>query len=70
MNKTLAWFNSEYEKMLHCELSDNEKSVRYGNLMTDMEREYKIPMLRDKEWESKNRSVIALYRKISNSRNL
>lgn len=66
----LAWFNNEYEKVLYSGLSDSQKSVEYGNLMTEMEHEFKIPMLRDQEWEKENRSVIALYRKISKSRDL
>ncbi|MGJ9460699.1 hypothetical protein [Oceanobacillus sp. CF4.6] len=67
---TLAWFNNEYEKVLHSGLSDSQKSKEYANLMTEMEYKFKVPMLKDPEWEKENRSVIALYRKISNSRDL
>lgn len=67
---TLACFNSEYEKILFSDIPDNQKSRKYANLMTEMEQVFKIPMLRDQEWEKENRKVIALYRKISNSRDL
>ena len=39
-------------------------------LMTEMEREYHIPMIRTENWEIKNKPVIALYRKINLSKNL
>lgn len=67
---TLAWFNNEYEKVLHSGLSDSQKSMEYGNLMTEMEQEFKIPMMKDQEWENENRTIIALYRKIAKSRDL
>lgn len=51
-------------------LSDNQKSYEFGKLMTEMEQAFKIPMLRNQEWEKENRSIIALYRKISKSRSL
>lgn len=66
--RTIRWFNNEYEKILHSDLSANQKGRKYSQLMTDMESEYKIPMIKSKKWEQKNRSVIALYRKISMSR--
>lgn len=44
------------------------KATKLANLMTDMERLYSIPMLKNEEWERENRKVIALYRKISRSR--
>lgn len=70
MSKILGWFNNEYEKILHSGLSEDEKTMQYSSLMTDMEHEFKIPALRDKEWEKENRAIIALYRKISMSRKL
>lgn len=64
----LSWFNNKYEKILHGAGSDEYKGALYANLMTDMESEFKIPMIRDEAWEKENRAVIALYRKISLSR--
>jgi len=65
---TLAWFNNEYEKVLYSGSSDEQKDMEYKSLMSEMEYEFKIPMLRDEQWEKENRAVIALYRKISKSR--
>ena len=39
-----------------------------SQLMDRMEQEYHIPALQHPEWESKNKAVIAMYRKISMSR--
>jgi hypothetical protein len=39
-----------------------------SRLMTNMEIEYHIPALQSPEWESKNKAVIAMYRKLSMSR--
>lgn len=67
---TLKSINECYEKILHSDLSDDEKTRRYAELMTDMEREYRIPALRNVAWKKENRAVISLYRKISMSRKL
>lgn len=60
----LTWFNSEYEKILHSNLSDDEKDIEYRNLMTKMKLFYKFPVLKDEKWEKENKTVMALYRKI------
>jgi len=69
-DKTLNWFNNEYEKILYSDLSDEQKDVEYKSLMSEMEYEFKVPVLRDELWEKDNRAVIALYRKIAKSRKL
>lgn len=63
-------FNRIYEEILHSNMNDDEKSMKFAELMTLMEKEFKIPFLKDNEWESKNKAIIALYRKISMSRKL
>lgn len=46
-----------------------KRDRRLAELMTMMEKEYRIPLLRkDPEWEEKNREAIELYKKISKSR--
>ena len=39
-----------------------------SRLMTNMDIEYHIPALQNPEWESKNKVVMAMYRKLSMSR--
>lgn len=67
---TLTIFNKRYEDIIHSSLSSEKKNKKLADLMTEMEQVFRIPMLKNNEWESENRSVIALYRKISLSRTL
>ncbi|MHC8523995.1 hypothetical protein ACPJHQ_26095 [Rossellomorea sp. H39__3] len=64
----LRQVNSEYEGIIHSSRDNETKDKMLSNLMTALEWEYNIPMIRNPEWEEKNRKVIALYRKISQSR--
>ena len=66
----LSQFNKRYEEIIHADLPNGEKNRRLAALMTEMEREFKIPVLRNEAWEKENKAVIALYRKISMSRTL
>lgn len=66
----LKKINERYEQIILSNLPQNEKDKRLAVLMSEMEADFNIPMLRNSEWESKNRKVIALYRKIANSRKL
>ena len=67
---TLGQFNTRYEEIIHSNLSSNRKAVKLADLMTELEAQFKIPMVRNEKWEQENRAVIALYRKISMSRDL
>lgn len=68
--RTLKEINADYEKVLHSNLSNREKTTKYVELMNELERTYKIPVLKDETYERENKKVIALYRKISMSREL
>lgn len=70
MKNRLVEINDLYEKILHATMSVDEKDRYYAELMTQMEQEFNIPMLRKSEFEEENRAVIALYRKISMSRSI
>ncbi|QWC25116.1 hypothetical protein KJK41_22065 (plasmid) [Bacillus haikouensis] len=65
---TLTDINKRYEEIMFSNDPQQVKTTKLSSLMTEMERLFSIPMLRDDEWESENRKVIALYRKISKSR--
>lgn len=59
----------EYETILHSNKSDHDKAVAFAELMSIMEGPpFNVPLLRNPEWEEKNKSVRAMYRKISRSR--
>lgn len=68
--RSLAAINKDYEEIIHRNIKEPFKSRKLAELMTELEREYKVPALRNEVWERKNRAVIALYRKISLSRSL
>jgi hypothetical protein len=64
----LKMYNEQYEEILHADIPTDKRDRLFASLMTDLEKAFDIPMNRNEEWESKNRSVIALYRKVSISR--
>ena len=66
--RTLKEINADYEKVLQSDLSSREKTKKYVELMNELEQTYKIPALKDETYERENKKVIALYRKISMSR--
>nr|WP_012477122.1 hypothetical protein [Heyndrickxia coagulans]ABJ99985.1 hypothetical protein [Heyndrickxia coagulans] len=66
----LKEINERYEKIILSNTPQDEKDKQLAGLMSEMETDFNIPMLRRPEWERENRSVIALYRKIANSRKL
>jgi len=68
--KTLKEFDDCYESLISSNKSYHEKSDQLGMLMTEMEKEFEIPILKSKSWERENKAVTALYRKISISRDL
>ena len=51
-------------------LTQYQKDSELAELMTAMERIYKIPMLRNEQWERDNSDIISIYRKISDMRKL
>ncbi|MFV8830136.1 hypothetical protein [Alkalihalobacterium sp. APHAB7] len=67
---SLTELNKRYEELLKENVSESIRSKKLADLMTEMEGIYKIPMLRNEAWERDNRKVIALYRKISRSRDI
>lgn len=64
---SLSQINDQYERIMQ-QSDGQERDRMLAQLMTEMEREYRIPALHNAEWEQKNRAVIAMYRKISMSR--
>ncbi|UOE95093.1 hypothetical protein [Alkalihalobacillus sp. LMS39] len=64
----LSEINNEYETIMDSNSSPDSKALKLVEVMTQMEGFYKIPMLRNPEWEKENKSVIAMYRNISRSR--
>ena len=66
--KTLEEINQAYQDITHSDMKEPTRSRKLAGLMTEMESEYNIPMIRTEEWEIRNKAVFVLYRKISMSR--
>lgn len=69
MLMTIQGFESRYEEIMR-DPSVRQRELRLGELMTEMEGIFKIPMLKNTTWEKENPQVFELYRKVSDSRNL
>lgn len=70
MSSKLHFYNQIYENIMFSDESPDEKDRQLARLMSELERQYKIPIIRDPEWEKQNKPVVALYRKVSMSRSL
>lgn len=70
MSSKLHFYNQIYENIMFSDDPRDEKDRQLARLMSELERQYKIPIIRDPDFEKQNRAVIALYRKISMSRAL
>ena len=68
MGRSLSDIEREYEEIMHSELSDYDKDRKLAALMTEMEMEFSIPLLQDTGFEQNNKAIIAMYRKLSMSR--
>lgn len=69
--KGLKEFEQEFQEILdRDDLEQDRKDIQLSALMTEMERIFKIPILKEEQYETENKDVIALYRKISMSRKL
>lgn len=64
----LSEINRQYENILHADISLEEKDLEFSKLMAIMEEVFKIPYMKDENFEKNNPSVIAMYRKLSMSR--
>lgn len=66
--KSLADYQREYEGIIY---SDQPKrDMLLVGLMTEMEKQFKIPIPRNKEWERENPEITAMYRKLIITRSL
>ncbi|HEO2443875.1 hypothetical protein SRCM101294_00790 [Bacillus amyloliquefaciens] len=67
---TLSDYQKQYEDIIHSAFSEKTKDEKLASLMTELEKEFCIPMLKNPKWERNNKKVNALYRKISMTRTL
>ena len=69
--KDLENIVKEFEKIKNDDvLSKDEKSIKYGKLMTNLETEYNISIANKEEFESLPNDIKELYLAIANERNI
>ncbi|WP_436664516.1 hypothetical protein ACOALA_20515 (plasmid) [Alicyclobacillus acidoterrestris] len=64
----LSEVQDRYEAILHNIPSGQAQDKALSDLMDDMKREFDVPLLQDLAWEREHPAVIAMYRKIANTR--
>ncbi|WP_214798943.1 MULTISPECIES: hypothetical protein [unclassified Exiguobacterium] len=62
-------FKAQYNAIMDS-APGRQRDLRLAALMTELERKYRIPALKDEQWESANPAVIELYREVSQARAL
>lgn len=68
--RSLVEINQTYEEIINKEIKEPYRSRKLADLMDELERSYKVPAVKNEAWESQNKTIITLYRKISLSRKL
>ena len=63
--KSLSDYQREYKRIIHAD--QPRKDILLAGLMTEMEKQFNIPMLRNELWERENIKVIAMYRHYKNT---
>jgi len=66
----LMIFSNRFNEIINSSSSDDIKDQRLANLMSDLERAYHIPFLRDEEFEKKHPRLMKFYRSVSYARKL
>lgn len=67
---TLNEYYQRYELILKMPIGVIEKDKMLSSLMTDLERNFHIPMIKNESWQQEHLSVHTLYTKVSESRSL
>ncbi len=64
----LIEITSRYNRVLSSQRDQYEKDKAYAAIMTDMEKQFQIPMMKDEGYEKDHSDILDLYRRISMSR--
>ena len=70
MDKLFDYFKRAADVDADPDFTRFQKDKKLAEIMTEMEREFRIPIFRNLEWEKNNHKVIRTYREISNMRKL
>ncbi|WP_432361821.1 hypothetical protein [Sporosarcina sp. UB5] len=66
--KSLADYQREYEEIIYADRP--KRNMLLTDLMIEMEKQFKIPKQRNKEWERENPKISAMYMKLVITRSL
>ena len=66
----LMIYSNRFNEIINSRSSDDIKDQRLANLMSDLEKAYRIPFLRDEEFEARHPRLMAFYRSVSYARKL
>lgn len=70
MDKLICFLEKATKIAADPRMTQYQKDMRIAELMTDMERIYKIPIFRNEQWEKENEYIITIYREISRMRSI
>jgi len=65
---TLNEYYQRYETIMNLSVGPIERDKMLSSLMTDLERAFQIPMVKNEGWEKEYADVHAFYFKVSTSR--
>lgn len=65
---TLNEYYQRYETIMNLSVGPIERDKMLSSLMTDLERAFQIPMVKNEGWEKEYVDVHAFYFKVSTSR--
>ncbi len=63
-------YSNRFNEIINSNSSEEIKDQRLANLMSDLEKAYRIPFLRDEDFEKKHPRLMAFYRSVSYARKL
>jgi len=66
----LITYSNRFNEIINSNSSEEIKDQRLANLMSDLEKAYRIPFLRDEEFEKKHPRLMKFYRSVSYARKL
>lgn len=67
---SLKKYKEHLSLLMAADMDTDTRDIKLAGLMTEMEHEFRIPILSDMRYEQEHLEVMILYRKISNSRSL
>jgi hypothetical protein len=65
----LEYYQEKFDKLTDMK-KGSRRDMLLANIMTQMEANFKIPLMQNLDWEEENPKIINLYREISFSRTL